>query len=130
MKTIRMSMLLAFLSSPIFIFSNFKPQAYQPVQASVQADENQNRLRVVANRHAPVPLTLRFTDESDSQLIHEQLIPGGSATVQVNLNLNALPAGNYRVEVGDYSGTQASLIRLSPSVKPSLNGQIEVLPVQ
>lgn len=122
-------MLLAFLSSPIFIFSNFKPQSYQPVQTSVQADAAQNRLQVVADRHPPVPLLVRFMDESDGQLIHEQLVPAGSATVQVNLNLNDLPAGRYRVEVSDHSRTQASSIRLSPSVNPSLRRQIDVLPV-
>lgn len=127
MKTIRLSILLAFLSSPIFIFSNFKPQSYQPVQTSVQADQNQ--LRVVANRHPPVPLLLRFTDERDGQLIHEQLIPAGSATVQIKLNLDALRAGDYRVEVSDHSGTQASLIRLLPSAKPSPDRQIDVLPM-
>ena len=129
MKTLKFCLLLAFLTSPIFIFSNFRPKKEQPVQTTVQADAALNRLRVVVNKPETATLMLRVLDENDGWPLHEQLIPAGPSTVQTHLNLRALPDGRYRVEVGDQQRVQTSLFHLTSSAHPTLKRQIDIQPL-
>lgn len=129
MKTLKLSLLLAFLASPIFIFSNFRPKKDQPVQASIQGNAVLNRLRVDLVKPQNTPVTLRVLDP-DGWLLHEGPVPASSTSVQANLNLCAIPNGTYRVEVSDPKRVQAHLVHLSPSAHPTLKRQIDIWPAE
>jgi len=125
MKTIKFCLLLAFLSSPMIIFSHFRPQKGPILQTTVHADTTLNRLRVVVNKPKNEAFTLRVL-EANGRPLHEQRIKGGSGTVQANLNLHALPNGSYHVEVSGRSGGQTSLVQLSASKHPAVKRGIDV----
>lgn len=125
MKTVKFCLLLAFLSSPILVFSRFWPEKDPVLQTTVHADAALNRLRVVVSKPKKEALTLRVL-KANGRPLHEQHIAGGAGTVQANLNLRALPSGTYRVEVSGQSRTQANLVQLSPSEHPALKRRIDV----
>lgn len=129
MKTLKFSLLLAFLSSPIILFSNFRPQKAPPVLATIQGDAEQNRLRVVVKKPLKVPVTFRVLDPA-GQSLHEESVSSSSSTVLANFNLGALPNGTYRVEVIDQNRVQARLVHLSPAIDPTAKRQINILPIQ
>lgn len=128
MKTLKFCLLLAFLASPIFIFSSFRPKPEPALQTTIHPDATFNRLRLVVNKPQDQSLTLRFL-EADGWLLHEQRIPGGASTVEANLNLCALPNGTYRVEVSSPGRVQTHLAQLLASGHPNLKRQINVWPV-
>ncbi|GAB2535057.1 hypothetical protein [Spirosoma aerophilum] len=129
MKTFKFALLLAFLASPIFIFSNFRPKKDQPVQASIQGDETQNRLQVALVKPPNTPVTLRVLD-SDGCLLHEESILDGSSSVQAQFNLWGIPNGTYRVEVCDPKRSQTHLIQLASTKYPTLKRQIIIQPAE
>lgn len=129
MKTTKFCLLLAFLASPIFIFSNFRPHKEPPVLTTVRGDAALNRLRVVVTKPLNVPVTLRVLDQ-DGWPIHEEPVAARSTTVRANLNLCAVPNGTYRIEISDRNRVQAHLIQLSPSTHPAMKRQIDVWTVQ
>lgn len=129
MKTIKFCLLLAFLVSPIFIFSKFRPQKEQPVITTVQGDTALNRLRVVVTKPSHVPVSLRVLD-LNGWPIHEESVATRSTTFRASLNLCAVPNGTYRVEVSDQNRVQAHLVQLSPSTHPAVKRQIDIWPVQ
>lgn len=128
MKTLRFGLLLAFLASPIFIFSGFRPERQPALQSAVYADAALNRLRVVITKPQDEPVSLRVLD-ADGWPLHEEQIAGGSATVNAHLNLCALPNGTYQIEVGAQGRVEASLVYLAPSAHPARKRQITVWPV-
>ena len=129
MKTLKFCLLLAFLASPIFIFSKFRPQKESPVLTTVQGDAALNQLRVVVTKPMNASVTLRVLDQ-DGRPLHEKPVSTQSTTVRANLNLRELPNGTYRVEVSDQNRVQAHLVQLSPSTHPTVKRQIDIWPAQ
>ena len=129
MKTLKFCLLLAFLASPIFIFSKFRPQKELPVLTTVQGDAALNQLRVVVTKPMNAPVTLRVLDQAGRPL-HEEPVSTQATSVRANLNLHALPNGTYRVEVSDQNRVQAHFVQLSPSTYPTVKRQIDIWPAQ
>lgn len=129
MKTIKFILLLAFLASPIFIFSGFRPQRQQPVLTTIQGNAALNRLHVVVTKPLNTSVTLRVLDQ-DGWPLHEESVATRFTTVRANLNLCALPNGTYLVEVSDQSRVQAHLVQLSPSIHPTMKRQIDIWPIK
>lgn len=129
MKTLKFCLLLAFLASPIFIFSGFRPQKQPVLHTTVHPDAALDRLRVTVTKPQNEPVTLRVLD-TDGWSLHEQRIAAGSATVQAHLNLCALPNGTYQLEVESWDRVQTSLVHLSPSAHLGFKRQINVWPLQ
>ncbi|MEZ0540730.1 hypothetical protein [Fibrella arboris] len=125
MKTIKFWLLLAFLASPVIIFSSFRPRKEKPVQTSIQGDALQNRLRLDLAKPQHMPVTLRVLD-AGGEVLHEQAVPVRATHVQARLNLHAVPNGTYRVEVEGPRWAQAHLVQLSATAHPVLKRRISV----
>ncbi len=124
MKTIKFSLLLLFLASPIFIFSNFRPVA-GTINATVHAESSLTRVRVELAKPSGMPISVRVLDQNGWPL-HEQTLAGSPTQATVSLNMCALPDGLYRLDVAGGRSLQSYEIKLA-SVKNAMSDrQVDV----
>ncbi|AQG80274.1 hypothetical protein [Spirosoma montaniterrae] len=126
MKAIKFSLLLLFLASPIFIFSNFRPAAGK-LNTAVYAESSLARVRVAVDKPSGMPISIRVMDQ-DGWPLHEQILTGDSKQANIGINLCALPDGLYRMEMAGGRTMQAYEIKLSSINNTPSGRQVNVRP--
>lgn len=116
MKTVKFWLVALFMASPIFIFSNFRPETDRVFNTNVYAESALSRIRLEVDKPRASSVFVRITDE-EGWIIHDQRLGAGKSTGQVNFNTCGLPDGKYRLEVGNERVTDARIIEvLTPEV--------------
>ncbi|WP_077921212.1 hypothetical protein [Spirosoma sp. 209] len=126
MKTIKFLLLLVFLTSPIFIFSNFRPSANGSFGATVETEPE--RIRVLIDKPANSLLTVQVTDQ-DGWPLYASTLDKQQTSSPFTFNLNGLPDGQYQLRLSNGKRTKISQIQLVSTGNPANQRQVLIQPI-
>lgn len=129
MKTVKFWLVALFMASPIFIFSNFRPETDRLFNTNVYAESALSRVRLEIDKPNKSTVFVRITD-GEGWIIHDQTLGAGKSTAQMNFNTCGLADGKYRLEVGNERVTDASVIELVTPEGTGMKRQINIWPTE
>lgn len=127
MKTIKFSLLLVFLLSPILLFSFISDRTSDSFRVATYPAAGSTKLMVVVQKPEGRVVQLRILNQQGQTLATEKLAKK-LHTVHTRFDLTELPDGVYRVEITDFKNKQIEQFTLrSPRVTASRQLSIRTL---